>query len=281
MIENRIEDEELVPESADPADTGSVRSRGAGTPEAGEAPAPPPDDDEPEEEKEEALLSLEGTELQRAIEAVLFVQPEPISVRALSDLVGASLHDVRAAIEELRLEYVDTGRAFRLEDIAGGVQILTLKAYDPWIRKLRKKQRESRLSPAALEALAVIAYKQPIGKADLDAIRGVNCAPTLKTLLERGLVQVVGRAEGLGRPLLYGTTKRFLESFGISSVRELPQPDSESQTSPRSGNEKEESPPEPGEGRLYPEPEEDAAGLDEDADEGAEDDSESGEERES
>jgi segregation and condensation protein B len=189
--------------------------------------------------------------------------------------VGASLHDVRAAIEELRLEYVDTGRAFRLEDIAGGVQILTLRAYDPWIRKLRKKQRESRLSPAALEALAVIAYTQPIGKADLDAIRGVNCAPTLKTLLERGLVQVVGRAEGLGRPLLYGTTKRFLESFGISSVRELPQPDSESQAGPRS--EKGESPPEREEGRLYPEPEEDAAGLDEDA----EDDSESGEERES
>jgi segregation and condensation protein B len=92
---------------------------------------------------------------------------------------------------------------------------------------LRRKEREGRLSPAALETLAVIAYKQPINKADLEAIRGVACGPILKTLLDRGLIQIAGRAESLGRPLLYGTTRRFLESFGLHSIRELPQPELE------------------------------------------------------
>ena len=102
---------------------------------------------------------------------------------------------------------------------------MTQKRFDPWIRRLRQKEKEGRLSPAALETLAVVAYKQPINKAELESIRGVGCTPILKTLLDRGLVQIVGRGEGLGKPLLYGTTRRFLESFGLGSLRDLPQPE--------------------------------------------------------
>jgi segregation and condensation protein B len=213
MIENRLGDE-----GAEAAPNGGVESQGddAGTCES-------------------SLIPLSGSELRRAIEAVLFSLSEPITIRALSELVGVTVHDVREAIEDLRLDYFDTGRAFRLEDVAGGVQLLTLRAYEPWIRKLRRRQRESRLSPAALETLAVIAYKQPIQKADLEGIRGVNCSPILKTLIDKGLVKVVGRGEGLGRPLLYGTTRRFLESFGIGSVKELPQPEAEVQALESSG----------------------------------------------
>ena len=180
-----------------------------------------------EEPAEADLVPIQPGELRGAVEAVLFSVSEPVTIRSLSDLFGASVHDVREAVEELRLVYIETGRAFRIEDIAGGVQVLTQSIYDPWVRRLREKERAGRLSPAALETLAVIAYKQPINKADLEAVRGVNCAPTLKTLLDRGLIQVVGRAEALGKPLLYGTTKRFLESFGLASIRELPQPEIE------------------------------------------------------
>ena len=276
MIEKRLEDEELL---RDPVDEESASSRVSPEEEPPEElrSGPPTDDDESDDEPEETLVTLEGAELRRAVEAVLFALSEPIAVRALAELVGVSLHEVRAAIEDLRLEYVDTGRAFRVEDIAGGVQLLTLKTYDPWLRKLRKKQREGRLSPAALEALAVIAYKQPIGKADLDAIRGVNCAPTLKTLLERGLVQVVGRGEGLGKPLLYGTTKRFLESFGIASIRELPQPESESLSASKPAAESASAEPDEG-SKLYPEPTEPQDDLPEAEEDDEEDDTQDEEE---
>ena len=174
---------------------------------------------------EDGILRMGPEELKPALEAVLFALGEPVAVRVLAELFGVSVHDVRQAAEALRCEYNDGGRAFRLEDIAGGLQILTLPAYDPWLRRMRRKQRDARLSAAAFETLAVIAYKQPITKADLESIRGVQCAPILKTLLDRSLIKVVGRDDGLGRPLLYGTTRRFLESFGLQSVRELPQPD--------------------------------------------------------
>jgi segregation and condensation protein B len=182
--------------------------------EAGEERGPAPVDPPP---------SLE--ELKKALEAVLFAAAEPLPIRQLAQLFGAPIHDVREAIEELKFEYVESGRAFRLEEVAGGAQLLTLPAYDPWIRKLRQSQSRWKLSPAAFETLAVVAYKQPITKADLEAIRGVQCSPVLKNLLDRGLVRVTGRDESLGRPLLYGTTAKFLESFGISNLRDLPQPE--------------------------------------------------------
>jgi len=173
----------------------------------------------------EPLIRLGPEELRRGIEAVIFASGEPIPVRALAELFECTIHDAREAIEELRLEYISSRRSFRIEDIAGGVQILTDKTYEPWIRKFLSRQRDGRLSPAAFETLAVIAYKQPINKADLEAIRGVQCGPILKALMDKNLVKVVGREETLGRPLLYGTTRRFLESFGIASLTALPQPE--------------------------------------------------------
>lgn len=195
-----------------PADPSGAPAEGAGI----DAPAAP-----------EPIIRLSREDLQGALEAVLFSTGEPIPIRQLADLFEASVHDVREAIEELRLEYVNSRRAFRLEEIAGGVQILTLARFEPWIRRHLQSTKEGRLSPAAFETLAVIAYKQPITKADLEAIRGVQCAPILKTLMDRNLVKIVGREETLGKPLLYGTTRRFLESFGISSITNLPQPELE------------------------------------------------------
>jgi len=174
-----------------------------------------------------ALIRLSPEELRQGIEALLFCTGEPITIRQLAELFEVSVHDARDAVEELRLEYLNSGRAFRVEDIAGGVQVLTLPKYEPWVRRHLLSQREGRLSPAAFETLAVIAYKQPIAKAVLEGIRGVQCGPILKTLMDRNLVKVVGREDSLGKPMLYGTTKRFLESFGISGLGALPQPDLE------------------------------------------------------
>ncbi|MBI4602596.1 MAG: SMC-Scp complex subunit ScpB [Planctomycetes bacterium] len=236
MIE-RLEGEVIAPLDAPPAervaaDRGLERSVEGGPRVASAAsPAQKQDaagDDAPGREEargEEPLVPLAPEELRGALEAVLFAVSEPISIRALADLFQVSAHEVRAALEDLRLEYLETGRAFRVEDIAGGVQLLTVSKFDPWVRRLRQKEREGKLSAAALETLSVIAYKQPIGKADLESIRGVGCGPILKSLLERGLIQVVGRSDALGRPLLYGTTRRFLESFGLGTIRDLPQPE--------------------------------------------------------
>ena len=203
-------------------------------------PGPAGDEGSPGSEEGEALLEMSLEELKKALEALLFASGEPLAIRQLAELFGRSVHDVRQAVEELRMEYVETDRAFRLEEIAGGVQLLTEPAYEVWIRRFRRKQTQSKLSPAAFETLAVIAYKQPISRADLEAIRGVQCGQVIKNLLDRGLVKVVGREESLGRPLLYGTTPRFLESFGISSVRDLPQPELQARKRPAAHGEQEE-----------------------------------------
>ncbi|MBI4583079.1 MAG: SMC-Scp complex subunit ScpB [Planctomycetes bacterium] len=164
-------------------------------------------------------------ELQSAIEAVLFSTGEPVTIRQLAELFEISVHDVREAVENLRLDLVDHQRAFRLQEVAGGLKLLTLPHFHPWVAKLQQSRKQEHLSPAALETLSVIAYKQPISKAALEGIRGVQCTPILKTLMDRGLIKIVGREESLGKPLLYGTTQLFLETFGLPSVTHLPQPE--------------------------------------------------------
>ena len=175
--------------------------------------------------EEEELTALGEDELPRALEAVLFCAGEPVTIRELAELLEFGVHDVRSAVEKLREEYIDLGRSFRIEDISGGVQIMTVPRYDPWLRRLHSKQSSSRLSPAALETLAIIAYKGPITKAELENIRGVQCSPTIKTLLDRNFIRISGKAPGLGRPFLYHTTPLFLESFGLGSLKDLPQPE--------------------------------------------------------
>lgn len=129
---------------------------------------------------------------------------------------------VRAAIESLNAQYASTGRSFTIEALAGGWQMLSLPAFGPILLRVKGERQQTRLSQAALETLAIVAYRQPILRADLEAIRGVACGEVLKSLMDRRLVRIVGRAEEVGRPMLYGTTKEFLRIFGIASLQDLP-----------------------------------------------------------
>lgn len=162
------------------------------------------------------------------VEALLMATDEPLPAGKIALLLGTGdASDVKAHIEKLNEKYARTGAAFRIEAIAKGFQVLTMPAYDAWIGKLHKARSDSRLSAAALETLAIVAYKQPVLRADVEAIRGVAVGDMLVRLRDSGLVRIVGRAEEVGRPLLYGTTTRFLEVFGLSSLKDLPKVDSD------------------------------------------------------
>ena len=129
---------------------------------------------------------------------------------------------VRGSIARLNEGYDQSGRAFRIVSVSGGFQVMTLPEHGEMLARLRGDRQLSRLTPAALETLAIIAYRQPVLRADLEAIRGVACGEVLRGLLERRLVRIVGRAEELGRPMLYGTTKEFLQVFGLGNLKDLP-----------------------------------------------------------
>jgi segregation and condensation protein B len=160
---------------------------------------------------------------ERVIEAVLFAADAPLTPAKLVSILGvSSARDVRSHIDTLNRLYEEQGAAFRIEKLAGGYQMLTLPVYNTWVRRLKRTRQESKLSQAALETLAVVAYKQPVVRADIEAIRGVAAGEMLNRLRELGLVKIVGRAEDVGRPMLYGTTKRFLEVFGLSGLEDLP-----------------------------------------------------------
>ena len=164
--------------------------------------------------------------LAKLLEAALFASPRPIPTDELAALDDdASRAAVAAALEELREHYNVDGHGVELVEQGGGWQILTRPEYTEAIERAQMAVRPSRLSGAALETLAIIAYRQPIGRAEIAEIRGVDVGAILKSLLERGLIDVVGRAEGLGRPLLYGTTPYFLEMFALRHLEELPRVD--------------------------------------------------------
>ncbi len=160
------------------------------------------------------------------IEALLFASDAPLSAE---DLVRGEdelePEDVVAAVNALRAEYEDAGRAFQIYEIAGGYQLLTRPEYSPHLERFETVPQGTRVSGAALEVLAIIAYRQPLGRMEIEEIRGVGSSHVLRTLQELGLIDVVGRGEGLGRPLLYGTTDRFLEHFGFATLDDLPKPD--------------------------------------------------------
>ena len=130
---------------------------------------------------------------------------------------------VRSTIERLNDVYEETARAFRIVKLAGGYQVMTLPEHGELLSRLRGERQLQRITPAALETLAIIAYRQPILRADLESIRGVACGEVLRGLLDRRLVRITGRADEIGRPMLYGTTKEFLQVFGLSSLKDLPQ----------------------------------------------------------
>ncbi|MHC4187175.1 MAG: SMC-Scp complex subunit ScpB [Planctomycetota bacterium] len=177
-----------------------------------------------EEHQNDSLETAEDFELnvESVIEAVLFASDEPLSAARLSNIVDTTTQQVRQAVELLNDKYKANQNAFRIEKIAGGFQMLTLSPFNHWLKKLLRVRSETKLSPAALETLAIIAYKQPIIRADVEAIRGVAAGEVIRNLMYKGLVKVVGRAEVVGRPMLYGTTKKFLETFGLNTLKDLP-----------------------------------------------------------
>jgi len=175
--------------------------------------------------------------LLRVIEALLFSAQKPLSIHELAAAVkGAGAEDelspnefgrsteaeIAAAIEQLKIEYVQEHRAFQIIEKAEGWQLATDPAFAPWVRQLFPAPKPARLTAPALETLSIIAYRQPITRADVEAVRGVNIDGVLQTLMERGLVKIAGRAEVPGRPLLYETTQFFLDHFGLRTLDELP-----------------------------------------------------------
>ncbi len=158
------------------------------------------------------------------LEAMLFSTHHPLTAGRLGELLDLDgTKPVRAAVKALNKSYEETGRSFRVEQVAGGYQLLTLPAFGEDLKKLHQREADAKLTKAALETLAIIAYKQPILRADVEAIRGVACGETIRSLMEKHLVKIAGRAEEPGRPILYGTTKRFLELFGLNNLKDLPQ----------------------------------------------------------
>lgn len=164
--------------------------------------------------------------LAKLLEAALFASPRPIATEELAALdPDSSPAGLQAALDELREHYNVDGHGVELVEVGGGWQVLTRPEYTEAIERAQMAVRPQRLSAAALETLAIVAYRQPIGRADVAEIRGVDVGAVLKSLHERGLIDVVGRAEGLGRPLLYGTTRLFLEQFALRHLGELPRVD--------------------------------------------------------
>jgi segregation and condensation protein B len=157
------------------------------------------------------------------LEAALFTAREPLSTRRLAKL--ARLSDgtrARALLRELAALQDASGSAIRVEPIAGGFQLLTRTPFGPWVRRLLTTPAENRLSAAALETLAIVAYRQPVTRAEIESIRGVGCEEMLRQLMERDLIAVGGRTEEIGRPNVYQTSKRFLRAFGLSRIEDLP-----------------------------------------------------------
>jgi segregation and condensation protein B len=148
---------------------------------------------------------------------------EPLPARKLAQAAGlADGREARQLVQRLQALYEQEGSSFQVEELAGGYQLLTRPEYYPWLIRYRHSGSELKLSPAARETLAIVAYRQPIMRADIEAIRGVQSGDILRLLMEKGLVRITGRDDSLGRPVLYGTTRKFLQWMGLKSLAELP-----------------------------------------------------------
>jgi len=169
---------------------------------------------------------MELSKLKAIIEAVLCASDVSVSPGKLVGVFegeGITGKEARAAIDELNVEYRRTGRVFQIVEVAGGFQMAVLKEYAPWVRAFQK-ERPIKLSRAALETLSIIAYRQPLIRVEIENIRGVDSGGVLKTLMERRLIRIAGRSDGIGKPLLYATTDEFLRYFGLRTLADLPKP---------------------------------------------------------
>ncbi len=221
-----------------------------------DGPVAPTEIDTADGESPEATDANEPQIDAASLEALLFSTHHPLTAGRLGELLGAkSAKAVRQAIRELNRQYEEASRSFRIEQVAGGFQMLTLPGFAAIIKKHQQKEADAKLTKAALETLAIIGYKQPILRADIEAIRGVACGETVRSLMEKHLVKIAGRAEEPGRPILYGTTKRFLEIFGLNSLKDLPKAEDELKAKAAQIAEAKASEPAPAELEPEPEPE--------------------------
>ena len=184
-------------------------------------------DDVVEEAVVEAVGSqaetIDARELKAILEAVLFVSPEPVPLARLLSIVGTvSKAEVVQALGILTHDLDQDGRGIQLVQVAGGYRLVTKQEYGPWLKRMDKAKAAQKLSRSALESLAIIAYKQPLVRSEIEEIRGVETSGVLRTLCERKLVRIVGRKDVPGRPIMYGTTKFFLEHFGLQDLSQLP-----------------------------------------------------------
>lgn len=162
-------------------------------------------------------------EIKRIIEALVFASEKPLPINEIKDVLeDVDSRKIRTFLEELKEEYQQHNHSFRLAEVAGGFQFYTDPAYANWLKKLYKTRHAERLTSPGMETLAIVAYRQPITRAEIEAIRGVNVDGVVKTLLDRKLIKILGRKEVIGRPIIYGTTQKFLEYFGLSDTAQLP-----------------------------------------------------------
>lgn len=176
-----------------------------------------------EEQAEKAKDPLARDESLARLEAALFLSDEPLTTRKLATVAEiADSREVKKLLARLKDRYETDGSPFQIEEVAGGYQLLTLARYQPWLSRMQRNSTLARLSAPALETLTIIAYRQPIVRAEIENIRGVQVGEMLTQLMEKGLIKIVGRQESLGRPVLYGTTKQFLQRFGLNSLKDLP-----------------------------------------------------------
>ncbi len=174
-------------------------------------------------EESAAPVLLQSEDLQKIVETLLFIADRPVKISRLVDVIeNTTAKEVREAISKLQDDYTVRGSAVQIIEIGGGFQMCTKPEYGRWVRRLYNEKMTTRLSNAALETLAIIAYKQPITRAEMEAIRGVDVAGPLEKLLDRALVRVVGRKDTMGHPMVYGTTDEFLRMFGLNKITELP-----------------------------------------------------------
>lgn len=184
----------------------------------------------PEEADVVTALPDGPTPLASALEAILLSSDRPSPAARLAEALtlhageGVAENDIAPLVEELNAAYDTSGRSFRIEPIAGGYRVMTREDYADVVAAYHRAGGSARLSRAALETLALVAYRQPVTRAELEAIRGVATGEVLRSLIDRGMVKIAGRAEEPGRPLLYATTKRFLDVFGLASLKDLPKP---------------------------------------------------------
>ncbi len=179
----------------------------------------------------EPIEDIDINSLLPGIEAMLVSSDRPLKASALVDAISVHLDRpinskiIAQAMAMLNEQYDEHNRAFRIEEISGGYRLMTRPEHAPIVAAMHRSRATTRLSKPALETLSIIAYRQPITRAELEAIRGVAAGEVVRTLMDRRLVKITGRAEELGRPMLYGTTRQFLDTFGLASVKDLPKPE--------------------------------------------------------